>query len=598
LYPIMKKYKLFDSLKNKIFITFSGFAILIICLISFVFVHINRKAIMTKSIDSIISTSAIIDFCCAERFNSTYRIIDMGDSTIVRNFITSTENNRYRTAYDLIITMRSYRESRIFDKNVKNVYIIGKNGACYNERTGVIDSDTELISSLMDEFFYRSYDNYDVTFGSDFYCFPTDNHNNHNENLFFGSKIVYNTEEYGIIVIEMSPDFVVELLNEISSESGMSYMLINGDKLVSDDLNSKVKWAMKLCIPQINNLNGKGCIRQSIESTEYSVFYNNEPENSQWRLISAIETDKLTDDGGMYSTMIFLSIIGSISVALALYAYFSQHLVKPIEELGNKLDIVADGNWQEHIDVHGNDEVSNLEGRYNSLIDKLSELREKMAQEQENIKHAEIALMQEQINPHFIYNTLELVMWTAAETNDVEVITIIEQLSRYFRIGLSSGAETITVSEELEHVESYLEIQKKRYGKSLNYNIDVDDNIKMFYIPKITLQPIVENAISHGIRNVQGGGTITINGEKSDDDTIIIRVIDDGAGMTEQELKEVRRRSVEHDKSRDGSSHGFGLYNVNNRLKYYCGEEYGITINSEKDKGTEVLIMFKFDNPA
>ncbi len=213
-------------------------------------------------------------------------------------------------------------------------------------------------------------------------------------------------------------------------------------------------------------------------------------------------------------------------------------------------------------------------------------IEEQVKQEQKQLRKAEFELLQAQINPHFLYNTLDAIVWSAEAGNNKQVVKMVGSLSDFFRTSLNKGKEIVTIKEELQHVRSYLEIQQIRYQDILSYDIDVDEAIYDYRIPKISIQPLVENALYHGIKNRRGGGTIRITGTE-EKDSILITVLDDGAGMAPERLKEVRIGLVY------GSSDTnviYGLYNVNQRIMLNFGEEYGIGIDSAPEAGTAVTI--------
>jgi two-component system sensor histidine kinase YesM len=213
-------------------------------------------------------------------------------------------------------------------------------------------------------------------------------------------------------------------------------------------------------------------------------------------------------------------------------------------------------------------------------------IEEQVTREQKQLRKAEFELLQAQINPHFLYNTLDAIVWSAEAGNQKQVVKMVGSLSDFFRTSLNKGKEIVTIREELQHVRSYLEIQQIRYQDILSYEIDVPEELFEYEIPKITVQPIVENALYHGIKNRRGGGKITITGEEGDTDYRII-VADDGMGMDSERLSEISKGLA--DKAPEDAKI-YGLYNVNERIRLFYGEEYGITLSSEYDKGTTVTI--------
>ena len=206
--------------------------------------------------------------------------------------------------------------------------------------------------------------------------------------------------------------------------------------------------------------------------------------------------------------------------------------------------------------------------------------------EQRQLRKAEFELLQAQINPHFLYNTLDAIVWSAEAGNQKQVIAMVGSLSDFFRTSLNKGKEIVTVKEDLQHVTSYLEIQQIRYLDILSYEIDVPEELFSNKLPKITLQPLVENALYHGIKNKRGGGKITIKGWETVD-SYYIEVADDGIGMTEERLAAVNNGLLE---SVPEENVLYGLYNVNERIRLNLGDDYGLVVDSKYQEGTKVTV--------
>lgn len=213
-------------------------------------------------------------------------------------------------------------------------------------------------------------------------------------------------------------------------------------------------------------------------------------------------------------------------------------------------------------------------------------IEEQVKEEQKKLRRSEFELLQSQINPHFLYNTLDAIVWSAEAGNQKQVVNMVGNLSNFFRLSLNKGKEIVSVKEELQHVRSYLEIQQIRYQDILDFEIDIPPEIDEYKIPKLTVQPIVENALYHGIKNKRGGGKIIVSAKVKDDHFFII-VEDNGKGMTEERLAEVRKALAEGISDKNVV---YGIYNVNERIRLHYGEGYGVTINSKLDEKTVVLI--------
>lgn len=290
----------------------------------------------------------------------------------------------------------------------------------------------------------------------------------------------------------------------------------------------------------------------------------------------------------------FVAIVGFLVAAFAcilviiLYMsyYIPLSITRPIRKLSEVTDQVAKGNLEVRSDVEGGTEVSMLSDSLNTMIDKINELLEQVTKEQTRLRKAEFELLQSQINPHFLYNTLDAIVWLAEAGEQKKVVNMVGSLSEFFRTSLNRGKDIITIGEELQHVRSYLEIQQVRYQDILEYEIHVPKDLNKYLIPKITIQPLVENALYHGIKNKRGSGRIVIK-TKKETDFFYIQIEDNGIGIKEERLEQVR------DGIRDKVLTGkdiYGLYNVNERIRLNFGEKYGISIESIYGEKTVVSI--------
>ena len=274
-------------------------------------------------------------------------------------------------------------------------------------------------------------------------------------------------------------------------------------------------------------------------------------------------------------------------MVIAFSIYLPKSFTKPITDLVDVTNRVSKGDLtaRSHNDSH--DEVGELSGSMNQMIDKINELLSQITKEQIRIQEAELELLQAQINPHFLYNTLDTIIWLAEGGDEKRVVSMVKSLSAFFRTSLSRGREIITIREELVHAKSYLEIQQFRYQDILEYEIDVPEEYSEYTIPKITIQPLIENALYHGIKNKRGGGKIKISAQRSQDD-IVISVADNGIGMTPERLNEVMDGLLSTEPADNAI---YGLYNVNERIKLKFGNKYGITLHSVYGEGSTCNIL-------
>ena len=286
-------------------------------------------------------------------------------------------------------------------------------------------------------------------------------------------------------------------------------------------------------------------------------------------------------------TIMWLAICALIVVLIIIFASrIVKNITKPLDDLCDVTKQIADGDFKAIADVKTDDEITVLAHSVNDMSRHLDVLVDHIKEDERKMRYAELRLLQEQINPHFMYNTLDSIVWLIEAERNEEAINMVMSLSDFFRLVLSKGKEYITIKEEEQHIRSYLEIQQVRYREILDFKIDIDKKIHDYSILKMTLQPIVENSLYHGIKCKRGKGTIKVEGHKVKD-RIVLTVSDDGVGM-EPEILEKLRRDIE--KPCKETNAGFGLANVNERIHVNFGFEYGITVDSTLNEGTSIKI--------
>lgn len=282
----------------------------------------------------------------------------------------------------------------------------------------------------------------------------------------------------------------------------------------------------------------------------------------------------------LLTALLLLTILAAVIDACT---QVQRSIREPIAQLETMSVQLAAGNLEARAAPPAVSELTTLTHSLNAMADQLDELIESRIDDQRNLRKAEMRTLQAQITPHFIYNTLDTIVWLAQQEEHEAVVEITMALTRFFRISLSGGSDYITVEQEISHVQSYLQIQAVRYASIMQYQIEVDDALSHFPILKLLLQPLVENAIYHGIKNKRGRGTITVRGRLNPDCTMTFSVSDTGMGMTGERLAQVRAAL----QASDGPQAGFGLYNVNQRIRLYYNNP-GLQIESTYKAGTTV----------
>ena len=317
-------------------------------------------------------------------------------------------------------------------------------------------------------------------------------------------------------------------------------------------------------------------------------------EISQYTYYEIQGIQKSRDDYQKFYTWMLrfcLIALAGVVVAVGIMSYLIPlSITRPFKELSQVTDEIAKGNLSVRANVNTGVEATALSNSMNAMIDKINELLEQVTTEQIRLRKAEFELLQAQINPHFLYNTLDAIIWLAEAGEQKRVVGMVRNLSDFFRTSLNQGKDINSIKEEMLHVKSYLEIQHVRYQDILSYDIEVPESLYIYSIPKITIQPLVENALYHGIKNKRGMGHISIRGQAGEKD-FTITVTDDGIGIDETRLMQVQ--SGIQNKVLTGKDF-YGLYNVCERIRLNFGEEYGIFIESVYGEGTSVRVILPY----
>ena len=311
-----------------------------------------------------------------------------------------------------------------------------------------------------------------------------------------------------------------------------------------------------------------------------------------WTVVSVADADELGAELRPIQRITYLVIVLIVIGVVALAAYLSHALSRPIKELQDLTNRAANNELAVHIEPRGKDEIAQLGHSFNTMIRRIQDLMAENVKEQELLRKLELESLDNQIKPHFIYNTLDLIIGQLESNKTEEATYLIEALGSFFRLSLSKGRETVPIASEVEHVRNYLFIQQLRHGGEYRYEIIIeDDAILGKFIPRLLLQPLVENAIYHGILRAGREGTITIRGHQ-EGEKVILEVADDGMGIEPSKLQDINEvlrgvRPLNNDREY------FGLRNVNKRAQLRFGPEYGVVLESTLGEGTKAILTIK-----
>ena len=362
-------------------------------------------------------------------------------------------------------------------------------------------------------------------------------------------------------------------------------------------ISKSLKWLERVVQKIDDNIQNGGHYAENIELLDKDIRSSTQliQDNLQeYIYYEAVNLENIRADLEMRArdTLVLCTaiLVLILILTLILTKMITRSVTQPIRELCTATQEVAKGNFSP-AEIESGDEIQVLTKSFNDMTGEIQFLIENIKKEQRNLRDTELKLLQAQINPHFLYNTLDAIVWMAEGGQDKEVVSMVTALSQFFRTTLSEGKDYITIREEESHIRSYLSIQEFRYADILEYEIDVDPALYDYTILKLTLQPVVENALYHGIKNKRGKGKITVRGYERDD-RIFLEVIDNGIGMDEAELERLKGKL----KGEASHERGFGIGNVNERLRLNYGPEYGLSFESVKGEGTTVTVCIPKEN--
>lgn len=513
--------------------------------------------------------------------DETEKIMMIGNGSSVSAFLYD-QGNRHETTMELIEMVKFYRESCVFDDDIRNFYILGTDGICFDEKKGLYHIDRYEKSRYIYDLILENENELLVLSGQEMGW--------ENEECFLvGRKIrqIWTNKTIGIMAIELDAHAVQSIYRqEVLGDSGY-FTLYDKDGV---ELFAGEEEKAKLLRQEVFE-NPEGSYQEKTDNGTELVVYDS-IANTGWIIVGRVPLRELMEPTYKLGAVFFGVLLLTLIFLAVLYYYLSKWLIAPIMELKDKMLLAEQGDLDAMAKIAGDDEISVLQNRYNQMLSHIKVLMEENIKEQRNLQKAEMRALQAQINPHFLYNTLELVIWLAASEENDQVIEVVDKLAVFFKTGLSKGMEWIPVKKEVEHVESYLAIQGRRYSDLLSYEIRIDPDVYQCFMLKMILQPIVENAIYHGIKNKEDGGKITISG-RLQGEFLVFEVVDTGCGMEEAVLEGLKRKIRENVLTYSEHENGFGFYNVNRRIRLYYGEDCGLEIWSRKEEGTRVTIRLK-----
>lgn len=591
-----------SSLRAKLlvmFIILASVPLLIVGIVSY------QKSYHTLSDHSKASALLVADQLVSDidsLFLDTQKLLELGSNPTVLYFLSS-QTETYSEAKEIVQTLDTYRSTYRYD-SVLNIQMINLYGKGISERKGVFQLEHNplrnphfvYLSGHPDEILKitpgeaSSYDRLDgFTYQS-----------NNVISIIAPIKQRVTHEVIGFIVIDLDDHMIEQYYNNLAIGSTGFFFVADqhGKPIFSPQARQENIPASDELLQHITS--PRGSFTQTINKQKQFFVYATS-DMTGWKIIGMAPLQEIIADAIEIRLLILASVGLSAVFAISLYLSLTQRIIRPLQLLKTKMRKAADGYLEAKIKTSGRDEIADLSNSFNTMLDNIKLLLEKNKREQEQVKKAELRTLQSQINPHFLYNTLDSIIWMAEAGKNDKVITLVTAMSRFFRISLNKGKDWVSIKTELDHAKNYLTIQQMRYYDILTYEIDVAEEIYPYPILAMTLQPLIENALYHGIKNKRGLGKIRVTGQFENEHYILLTVEDNGIGITAERLQEISANLFacenkasffqdELEQQVQDHNGGFGLFNVHQRLRLYFGEPCGLVLESTYGEGARISV--------
>ena len=586
MWKIRKNRKHKNSLMNQINLSF--LLIVAIAVVSFMLVSINRSSRTIEDI-SVNYTRQLIHMV-NENINSYIENMDnisqiVTKNSDVRNYLSdsSIESGYAQKVEEQFLTLKETR------KDIYNIGILGKNESyLINTRYTEINpnvfwgqlawyraasrGDEVITSSHVQNLVYDEYP-WVVTLGKSI-TNPVD------------GKII------GVFFIDLNYRSISDLAEDVDlGQKGYVYIVDDGGNIVyhpKQQLIYSGLWSEEInAVLESENGSDDGNDWNTWESNG-KLYSTTKSDLTGWTVVGVTDMAEMLAQRRELVNLYYLIAVCLIGFAMMLAIVLTDRITLPLRNLQRSMQVVKDGQFQVDIienseyEQNEQNEIGDLINSFRIMVKEIEELIARNTKEQEEKRKNELNALQAQIKPHFLYNTLDSIIWMAEGGNTKDTVLMTSALAKLFRKSISNNKELVTLAEEMEYTKSYLTIQKMRYHGQLQYTIDVDPAIADIEIIKLIVQPLVENAIYHGIKYKKGIGTIEIKAEYKNKG-ILIQIRDDGAGMTQEKLKHILDEQTDKEES-------VGVLNVHRRIRLYYGQDYGLSFESEIDIGTAAYI--------
>lgn len=587
-----KLFKGFKSIQSTIFAAISVLVLCAVIVATLISVRYTNSAIYENSV---IYTQTIIRQL-NQNIDSYITYMDNIASVIAKS------QDAYQLLYQQIgedeATKEGHRKRLLEQFNtilksredIRNIGIVQKDGVMLiNSGYQAINPDLDLSTQ---EWYTNAVDNYNQ------YCL-TSSHVQHvikeqRPWVITLSREIHNFygtgNSDGVVFIDLNYNAIIDLCDQNSiGDKGYVFILDQDGNIVYHP--SQQQLYNELQTENIDTvMNADSDIVVTGEGDDEKIYTLSHSETTGWTIVGCVNMAELLKDSREANNIYVMTAIVLVAIAMILSSFIARSITLPIQKLRDSMKKVQEGDFKAaDVVIPSQNEIGSLTTSFNAMTHRIEELMEENVKEQEQKRKIELKALQSQINPHFLYNTLDSIIWMAEGKKYEDVVLMTASLARLLRQSISNEDETVLIGQEIQYVKSYLTIQKMRYKDKLEFEINVDPFINSVHIVKLVLQPIVENAIYHGLKYKESKGLLTVTGYQKNQNAVI-EITDDGVGMDEETLNHIfEKHKVNY------RSNGVGVYNVQKRLCMYYGKEYGLHYESEPGHGTTVTVTIPME---
>ncbi|MBN3525540.1 sensor histidine kinase [Paenibacillus apiarius] len=570
----MIRARTFVSLQHKIF----KFTVLLVCIPILLIGSISywRSADILQQKVSVSDLNTVTQVGLNVQFMTDYvhdTSLFLIQSDEVRRFLLSNSGSNESLEREISSMERFFLHLTNMKEFIHSIYLQGENGVTFSTHPEAVSLNGMMLEEVKrlrgkPMWFIQKHNNYDT--------------------LSFVREIrdVNNVgRRLGMVQVNIDLNYVRQLLNQQRIGTRDSFYLLNEEGLVLTSTGNASNYSqLPTSFEFSDQAHGDhGYYTVAMDKERYLITYAGIAKTG-WRIAHAVPLQEMLAENAVITKMMLIAMIASLVVCVVTAILFSKRIIRPIQHLRSLMLRMERGQFQGRVQVQSNDEIAQLGRSFNRMNERLHELVNQVYEAELKKKEAELKAFQAQINPHFLYNTLDTIYWMSRMEKAYETAQLVEALSKLFRLSLNSGKELTTVNDEVNHLKNYMIIQQKRYEDMIDFHLETDNEDTLHgRTAKLILQPFVENAIVHGIEKLGEPGCIRVDVFRRED-TLIYRISDTGTGVDVAEMERLMQES-------GANNRGFAIKNVNDRIQLYFGDDYGVTFKNNEAGGTTVEII-------